>query len=119
MQELQAYLARPAGGDQSRLVGAPLELTLDPAQYQPQVRFLTPQRRRRADGRRSTPRSAPTGSLAASLRRDRRERLLRGAADRRPTARSEIRRYAVNVDPDEGDWRPCSTPSNWPRGSKA
>jgi hypothetical protein len=42
MQELQAYLASVRPIELAREVGTPLELTLDPARYQPQVRLLPP-----------------------------------------------------------------------------
>ena len=79
MQDLQAYLCQRDSADDSRLVGEPLELTLDPAQYQPQVRFVTPQRRRIAHGH---------GRCRAECRRQafrrayrhRRKRHLRGPA---------------------------------------
>ena len=41
--DLQAYLCGRDEAAPSRLVGSPLEVTLDPAKYLPQVRFVTPQ----------------------------------------------------------------------------
>ena len=43
VQDLQAYLSQRPGEAESRLVGSPLELRLDPALYQPHVRFTTPE----------------------------------------------------------------------------
>ena len=42
MQDLQAYLAQRSDGDALRLVGSPLDLQWDPAEYQPQVRLTPP-----------------------------------------------------------------------------
>ena len=42
VQELQAYLSSVRPMESAREVGTPLELKLDPARYQPQVRFLPP-----------------------------------------------------------------------------
>ena len=57
--DLQAYLVRRDAAAPSRQVGSPLEVTLDPAKYLPQVRFVTPQEAERAhryDRRRRWPR---------------------------------------------------------------
>ncbi|HEX5447099.1 MAG TPA: BatA domain-containing protein, partial [Pirellulales bacterium] len=42
MLEMQSYLASPAAADVQRLVGAPIELELDPGRYQSEVRLLAP-----------------------------------------------------------------------------
>jgi hypothetical protein len=42
MQELQDYLAAGRQTDPARQVGTPLEITVDPQKYQPQIEFLTP-----------------------------------------------------------------------------
>jgi hypothetical protein len=101
VQDLQAYLSeRPAGG-QSRLVGSPLELSLDPAVYQPQVRFSTPQAGVGATSALSATRTAD-GTLAAVLT----DTDLAGFYEAQLTRNDgapETRRYAVNVDAAEGD----------------
>ncbi|HTN77880.1 MAG TPA: hypothetical protein VL096_21630, partial [Pirellulaceae bacterium] len=40
--KLQSYLARPPANDQSRLVGAPLALSVDAAKFRPEMKFITP-----------------------------------------------------------------------------
>ncbi len=47
--DLQAYLCGRDAEVPTRLVGAPLEVALDPAKYQPQVRFIKPQEAGTAD----------------------------------------------------------------------
>jgi hypothetical protein len=101
MQDLQAYLARRAADEGSRLVGAPLEVTLDPARYKPQVRFVAPDEAgapnaptdavRNADGmlQVSLPDTDASGFYEARLTR----------TDETP----EVRHYAINVDPGEGE----------------
>ena len=49
VQDLEAYLSQGPAEGRSLLVGSPLELRLDPAAYQPQVRF-TPARAERGGG---------------------------------------------------------------------
>ncbi len=71
-------------GDAPRLVGEPLELTLDPAKYQPQVRFITPPEPAVALGhnRRGAQRR---GQAFRRIKRNRRKRHLRGPAYTRAT----------------------------------
>jgi len=101
MQDLQAYLARRPADETSRLVGAPLEVTLDPARYKPQVRFVGPDEAgapnaaidavRNADGllQASLPDTDASGFYEARLTR----------TDETP----EVRHYAINVDHGEGE----------------
>jgi hypothetical protein len=108
MLELQTYLSQRPGTDLVRQVGSPLELTVPAAEYQTQVRFVTP-----------TEDASPTatvdavpdagGQLTARLP----ETLLSGFYEARLTKTNgnpDIRRYAVNVDPQEGDLRTMSGP---------
>ena len=53
VQDLEAYLSQGPAEGRSLLVGAPLELRLDPAAYQPQVRFTSPGQRDGGYGQRS------------------------------------------------------------------
>jgi hypothetical protein len=107
MQEMQAYLAGQEIGEAGRLVGAPLRVELDPAQYQPQVRFVTPQENALpAASTDAVPTAA--GQLAASLPEAEvagiyEAQLLKSDGGR------ETRRYAVNVDASEGDLRVLSS----------
>jgi hypothetical protein len=102
IQDLQAYLSQRSGdAEQSRLVASPLELRLDPAIYQPQVRFMTPET---GAGATTAQNAAVTadGSLAAVLQ----DTDLSGFYEARLTrtnGATETRRYALNVDPAEGD----------------
>jgi hypothetical protein len=102
VQDLQAYLSQRSGeAEQSRLVGSPLELRLDPTVYQPQVRFTTPETGTRATTALSAAVTAD-GSLAAVLP----DTELSGFYEARLTrtnGATETRRYALNVDPVEGD----------------
>jgi hypothetical protein len=100
--DLQAYLAGREEAEPSRLVGAPLEVSLDPAKYLPQVRFVTPQEA-----------AAPSATIDAAL--DKNTKKLHavlaetGASGyyeallTRANNVAETRRYAYNVDPAEGN----------------
>ena len=106
VQELQAYLAAQAVGEVGRLVGTPLRVDLDPVQYQPQVRFVTPQEN--APPAASTD-AVPTafGRLAASLPETPWAGVYEAQLFKSDGGR-ETRRYAVNVDAAEGDLRVMS-----------
>jgi hypothetical protein len=101
LHKMQIELGRrPAPG---RLVGAPLELHLDPAAYRPQVRLSTP-----VPGPSAAPAidavRQPNGKLLATFA----ETDAAGVYDvqlRRVDGSPELRRFAVNVEPDEGDLR--------------
>jgi hypothetical protein len=99
MQDLQAYLAQNAA-DTSREVGSPLELDLDPAVYQPQVRFSAESGEGPTTAANAT--LTPQGRLSVSL----------AGADAkgfyevqltRINGKPETRSYAFNVDPTEGN----------------
>jgi hypothetical protein len=100
--KLQIHLGpAPASG---QLVGAPLAIEVDAAQYRPQVRLATPRQAgpltvdaaRPADGKLSV---TITDTDAAGVYE---AGLFRSDGSR------EVRRYAVNVDPAEGDLRTIS-----------
>ncbi len=101
LQDLQAYLSERPTTEQTRLVGSPLDITLDPATYQPQVRFTSP-----AEGETSTnaANAVPTadGLMIASLADTDQSGFYEVRLTRNDGA-IETRRYAVNVDPAEGD----------------
>jgi hypothetical protein len=101
MLDLEAYLCRENVRLPSRLVGAPLEVTLDPAKYQPQVRFLTPKET-----------GVPTATIDAAAGPDKMLHAVLAETDRsgyydamltRTDNVADIRRFAYNVDPGEGD----------------
>jgi hypothetical protein len=101
VQDLQAYLSQRAGEAESRLVGSPLELRLDPAVYQPHVRFTTPETGAGATTALSASLTAD-GSLAATLPNTEVSGFYEVQLTRIDGA-NERRRYALNVDPAEGD----------------
>jgi hypothetical protein len=105
MLDLQAYLCSRDAATPPRLVGAPLELTLDPAKYSPQVRFIAPRE------------AAPTATIDAASGLDIKlhalltetdvsgyyEALLTRSDKLPGNTEPEVRRYAYNVEPGEGD----------------
>jgi hypothetical protein len=101
VQDLQAYLSQRPGEAESRLVGSPLELRLDPALYQPHVRFTTPETGAGATTALSASLMAD-GSLAAVLPNTELSGFYEAQLTRIDGA-TERRRYALNVDPAEGD----------------
>lgn len=105
MQDLQAYLSGRSAGEVSRRVGTQLRLELDPQQYQPQVRFVTP----REDASPTAMVDAvPTeDSLAVSFS-DTVASGLYEALLTRTDGKEEIRRYAFNVEADEGNLKALS-----------
>jgi hypothetical protein len=101
MQDLQAYLCQRDSADDTRIVGEPLELTLDPAKYKAQVRFVTP---RESESPTVTADAAPNsnGKLNVVLN----ETDASGIYEARLTrsdGSAEIRHFAFNVDPAEGN----------------
>lgn len=101
VQELQSYLGGRALRDRDSAVGSPIHLALDPTQYQAKVRFAVP------DAGTAPPAAidgvpGPGGRLTVSFL----ETDLAGVYQARLTradSTPEIRRFAYNVDPAEGD----------------
>jgi len=121
MQDLQAYLAQRPREGETRLVGSRLRFQLDPEQYQPQVRFLTPTQglspapgppglsAGRAGSGLYEARLTPEGQLEASLS----DTGLSGIYEAqlsRLDGTTEQRTFALNVDPEEGDLRALDGP---------
>jgi hypothetical protein len=101
VQDMQAYLSERPAGEASRLVGSPLELRLDPAVFQPQVRFVTPHSGN--EGTVTVDASLGVdGALTAALANTYVSGFYEAQLTRTDGA-SETRRYAMNVDPAEGD----------------
>jgi hypothetical protein len=115
--ELESYLAMRPALDANRAVGAPIELELDPAHYQPQVRLIAPADRRTDEPRGATD-QAPAlegGTLAVTATAKEGETNLRASfpaaaksgvyelqltkTDNQPV----IRHLAFNVQAAEGD----------------
>ncbi len=100
--QLQAYLTdRPEQGAPRR-VGAPLEVPFSAAEYQRQVRFVTPQGDAAAavDAARS-----PDGQWLATLPATDRSGFYEARLTNKSTGKTESRHWAVNVDAAEGDLR--------------
>lgn len=101
MLELQAFLSADPAADVSQLVGAPLELELDPVRHEPPVRFSIA-------GLDDLPLATvtavrtPDGPLVATLAETPTAGVYRAELIRKD-ATAEVRRRAFNVDPDEGD----------------
>ena len=108
MQRLQAYLAWRPKADVSLRVGEPLELRLDPARYAPQIRFTTP-----VESKTPTPSveasSLSGGPLVASLAATGNAGFYE-ATLHRTDGTKEVRTWAYNVEPDEGDLRMFDIP---------
>ncbi len=103
LQDLAAYLTERPGAAESGVVGAPLEIPLDLARYQRQVRFALPP----GSALPSVAVDAPTetdGTTTARLLDTDRSGFYEAQLLRTDNA-TETRRYAVNVDPEEGDLR--------------
>jgi hypothetical protein len=106
MLDLQAYLCRRSDEMPSRTVGSPLEITLDPGKYMPQVRFITSQEA----GTPNATIDAVPGSdkmlhavLADTEVSGYYEALLTRSDNASGDNKTEKRRYAFNVEPGEGD----------------
>ncbi len=100
MLELQAFLARRPSDDASRRVGTPIELELAPSQYDAEVRFSPPDDALAPAAVKAAP--APDGSLRVSLPGADRSGVCEAALSRKDGSR-EVRRYAFNVEAEEGD----------------
>jgi len=112
--KMQSYLATAKRLDDPRLVGTPLDLRLEATRYMPDVSFVAPGER--AGSRQRIERQAMgetnATTLSASLGRTIVEGRPRGETDhagiyeawiKTTKGETEVRRWALNVDPDEGD----------------
>jgi hypothetical protein len=102
MLQLQAYLTGRPDPGAARRVGAPLEVSFSSAEYQRQVRFITPM----DDSAAAVDALAGSGGqwLAAFPATDR-SGFYEARLTNKITGKSESRRWAVNVDAAEGDLR--------------
>ncbi len=101
MLQMAAYLSAARQTDPSREVGGPLEVEFQRTKYQPQVKFITPQR-----GPTGTlpVEAAPSGDrLKAALPGDARESGLYEVQLRKVDGGDDARWFAYNVAPAEGD----------------
>jgi len=101
MLDLQAFLSRKPQADEDHLVGQPLALRLDPSRYASQIRFETP-------GTDTLPVAAidavpdADGQLAAGFT-DTQESGIYRATLAHKDGTEEVRGFAFNVEPAEGD----------------
>ncbi|MCE5267337.1 MAG: BatA domain-containing protein [Planctomycetaceae bacterium] len=100
-QDLAAYLAQGPTESRSLVVGSPLELRLDPAAWQPQVRFLSPEQGGSVASVNAV--RGADGMLRASLVGTEESGFYEAQLARTSSNAPVTRRYAVNVDPAEGD----------------
>jgi hypothetical protein len=116
---MQAYLATARRLDDPRLVGTPLDVSLESAKYRPELSFTLPkpkgEERIRLD-RQAAPPEAGKTTLAANLGRGQsRDTDHAGIYEAWPRttkgdiAEADIRRWALNVDPAEGDLAPVDS----------
>ncbi len=116
--EMESYLAAKPSLDANRAVGAPIELELDPARYQSQVRLIAPADRREEAPQSAAEKPAATaegGTLAVTAAAKEGEANLRASFPAAPTSgvyelqlttndnQPEIRHLAFNVNAAEGD----------------
>lgn len=116
--EMESYLAAKPSLDANRAVGAPIELELEPARYQPQVRLIAPADRREEapqSAQEKTTATAEGGTLAVTAAAKEGEANLRASFPAAPTSgvyelqmtttdnQAEIRHLAFNVNAAEGD----------------
>ncbi|MFH1920933.1 MAG: BatA domain-containing protein [Planctomycetota bacterium] len=101
MLEMQAFLASRPSEDVSNLVGSPVEIEFDPSRYDAAVRFSTPEEH-------AVPMAAidavatPEGALCVSLPVTDRSGVYEATLTRKDGTQ-EVRRYALNVEAEEGD----------------
>jgi hypothetical protein len=100
VQELQAYLSSVRPTQTSREVGTPLEVRLDPARYQPQVRFLPPGESQM--GGLTADATPIRGGLEVSFPDTDASGVYRLALNT-TDSKVETRLFAFNVPPEEGD----------------
>jgi uncharacterized membrane protein len=118
----QSYLATASRLDDPRLVGTPLDLSLESAKYQPDLTFVMPGERLGSRMKTARQAKAPeegAATLQASLGRGTSQTPQVGETDRRGVYEAwpvstkgeiDLRRWALNVDPVEGDLAPIASP---------
>ncbi|MBI3839881.1 MAG: BatA domain-containing protein [Planctomycetia bacterium] len=100
MLEMQSYLSLSRHPDATRLVGTPLDVPVDVAQYLPQVRFLMP--REAGGGSVAVDAGTSTAGHVATLS-DTDTSGIYQAQLTGTDATQRVERFAFNIDPDEGD----------------
>jgi hypothetical protein len=117
--KLQSYLATARRLDDPRLVGTPLDLKLEASRFLPDVVLVVPgekagsrQRIERQAVEESNSQASPEGVITRSVMTTVGETDRAGIYEAWPkTTKGEIdlRRWAFNVDPDEGDLTPIAS----------
>ncbi len=102
MLEMQSYLSLARHPDTTRLVGTPLDVLLDEAQYLPQVRFLMP--REAGGGSVAVDAGTSAAGHVATLSDTDSSGIYRAQLTG-TDGTQRVERFAFNVDPDEGDLR--------------
>jgi hypothetical protein len=118
--KLQSYLAAASRPDDPRLVGNPLDVHLESSNYLPAMTFVVPGERagsRQRIDRQAAGSDAGQQQLVASLGRTNGEGRPLGETDwagiyeawtKTTKGENDVRRWAFNVDPAEGDLAPVS-----------
>jgi hypothetical protein len=99
--ELVSYLGSARVEDPSHLVSTPLELRLNPAEHQPRVRFFPPGEE--AAGGVALIASPDAGGLSATFAETDAAGIYQAHLTTARQEQQQVRRFAYNVDPDEGD----------------
>jgi hypothetical protein len=107
--ETQAYLSAPRHPDTAHVVGSPLEVRFDPAKFDPRVRFMFPQDSTTSATLTVDATSAPPNMTAVLNETD-----TSGVYQAQLTAKdgtSQIRSFAYDVAPEEGDLKKLDGPA--------
>jgi hypothetical protein len=119
--KMQSYLASARRLDDPRLVGTPLDLRLESSKYLPDVSFVVPAEKTGSRNRiehNAAPAESGSATLMAALGRKQLEGRFAGETDRpgiyeawikSTKGETDVRRWALNVDPDEGDLTPIES----------
>ncbi|MCE9527964.1 MAG: BatA domain-containing protein [Planctomycetales bacterium] len=111
--KMQAYLATARRLDDPRLVGTPLDVTFESSKYRPELSFTLPKangdERQKIDRQATQPEAGKTAFAASLGRGQSRDTDHAGIYEAWPRTtkgeitESDIRRWAFNVEPEEGD----------------
>lgn len=110
--ELEAYLAAARQSDLPRLVGVPLKIKLSAGKYQPQVRFTMPTNgsaSRKDGGVLTVDAQQAKDALEAAFNETQSSGFYEAQLTKSDGA-TETRRYAINVDPAEGNLKHVDGP---------
>ncbi len=108
MLELQAYLAAAAVGDVSQQVGTKLEVPVDPQHYEKRVGLITPDETVPAVTVDAVTTASKDAVESVAFTETDVAGIYRALLTRKPDGTPETRRFAVNVDPEEGNLKALS-----------